>query len=148
MAGDQPFDMHVHRDVIALPGGAEVTAATFDDRQPYQRDVMPAYGLYFDPRWQPPWPHDLVAWPDFGLPADPGGFRDQLAAALVRARAGAVVEIGCWGGHGRTGVALACLAVLAGVDPSDATPWVRATYCPKAVETPEQEAFVASFGAV
>jgi hypothetical protein len=44
---------------------------------------------------------------------------------------------------GRTGTALACLAVLGGVVPGEAIAWVRANYCPKAVETDEQEAFVA-----
>jgi len=139
--------MHVHRDLVPLPGGGGVIAATFDDREPYERDVMPAYGLYFDPRWQPLWPHDVVDWPDFGLPADGVVFRRLLEGALARARSGDAVEIGCWGGHGRTGVALACLVVLAGVDPTDATAWVRANYCPEAVETPEQEAYVVNFGA-
>lgn len=140
-------EMHVHRDRVALPGAGHVTAATFDDRAPYERDTVPAYGLYLDARWQPPWPHDLVEWPDFGLPADPHAFRAMLSAALGRVRSGEVVEIGCWGGHGRTGVALACLGVLAGVDPAEATSWVRTAYCPKAVETPEQEAYVVNFGA-
>ena len=52
------------------------------------------------------------------------------------------VELGCLGGHGRTGTALACLAVLSGVPAPDATAWVRSAYCNEAVETPEQEAFV------
>jgi protein-tyrosine phosphatase len=63
----------------------------------------------------------------------------------ARAHAGELVEIGCLGGHGRTGTALACLAVLSGVPAGDAVGWVRATYCAKAVETDEQEAFVLLF---
>jgi hypothetical protein len=35
-----------------------------------------------------------------------------LELLLDRARAGQRVEIGCYGGHGRTGTALACLAIL------------------------------------
>jgi protein-tyrosine phosphatase len=61
-----------------------------------------------------------------------------------RARAGQLVEIGCIGGHGRTGTALACLAFLSGVQRQEAVPWVKANYCSSAVESPEQAAFVTS----
>ncbi len=64
---------------------------------------------------------------------------------LDRARAGQRVEIGCYGGHGRTGTALACLAILCGQAPGEAVGWVRAGYCERAVETDEQEAFVRNF---
>ncbi len=64
-----------------------------------------------------------------------------LESLLHRARAGQHVEIGCYGGHGRTGTALACLAILCGQAPDEAVTWVRATYCERAVETGEQEAF-------
>ena len=55
------------------------------------------------------------------------------------------VEIGCYGAQGRTGTALACLAVLCGHPPDDAVRWTRETYCVRAVETPDQEAFVRTF---
>jgi protein-tyrosine phosphatase len=61
-----------------------------------------------------------------------------------RARAGQRVEIGCLGGHGRTGTALACLAVLSGEPANQAVAWVRTNYCSNAIETPEQAAFVSS----
>jgi len=66
-----------------------------------------------------------------------------LGSLRDRARAGERVEVGCLGGHGRTGTALAWLAILAGLDPATAVAWVRANYCPYAVETADQEAFVA-----
>jgi protein-tyrosine phosphatase len=65
-----------------------------------------------------------------------------LTSLLDRSRAGERVELGCLGGHGRTGTALACLAVLGGYPPEEAVAWVRANYCPSAVETAEQESFV------
>jgi protein-tyrosine phosphatase len=68
--------------------------------------------------------------------------RHSLTDVLARARSRQRVEVGCLGGHGRTGTALACLAVLSGHSPGDAVNWVRANYCSDAVETPEQEAFV------
>jgi protein-tyrosine phosphatase len=55
------------------------------------------------------------------------------------------VEIACWGGRGRTGTALACLAVLDGVPAAEAVPYVRAHYDRRAVETPWQRNYVARF---
>jgi hypothetical protein len=137
---------HRHLDTVTLPGGARVVAASFAGGTAYRRATAPDFGLYLDPRWQPPWPHAYLAWPDMGLPADRGATAAALRDLLGRARAGQSVELGCLGGHGRTGTALACLAVLAGLAASDAVRWVRASYCPHAVETDEQEAFVAAFG--
>jgi hypothetical protein len=139
------FEAHRHLDLVVLADGTRVTAASFDPLAPYARGREPDYGLYLDHRWQPPWDHGHVDWPDFGVPADPGAVAEALRAVLQRARAGQHVEVGCLGGHGRTGTALACLAVLAGHPAGDAVAWVRSGYCAKAVETPGQEAFIAAF---
>jgi hypothetical protein len=140
----QRFDVHMHRDVVTLPDGTEVVAVSFDPGDPYGRDAGPPdHGVYLDARWAPPWSHDLVDWPDFGLPADPAAFVATLERVLDRARRGERVEVGCLGGHGRTGTAIAALAVLAGHPADDAVAWTRARYCAHAVETPEQEALVA-----
>ena len=56
------------------------------------------------------------------------------------------VEVACGGGSGRTGTALACLAVLDGVPASDAVRYVRAHYRGDAVETPFQKRYVKRFG--
>jgi protein-tyrosine phosphatase len=53
------------------------------------------------------------------------------------------VEVGCAGGRGRTGTALACIAVLDGVPPGEAVAYVRRNYHPGAVEAPWQRRFVA-----
>lgn len=134
---------HRHRSEVVLPGGTTVVAVSFDAADPYERDVRPDYGLYLDGRWQPPWPHNHVHWPDFGGPEDPAALMSALHALRQRATAGERVEIGCYGGHGRTGTALALMAVLDGHARRDAVAWVRAHYCAEAVETAEQEAFVA-----
>jgi hypothetical protein len=136
------FEGHVHRDEVALSDGTVVVAVTFDERDPYSRPVVPDFGLYLDNRWQPPWPHAHVDWPDFGVPNDSEAVVAALSDVLARARSGQRVEVGCWGAHGRTGTALACLAVLTGCPPPDAVAWVRAAYCDQAVETPEQADFV------
>ena len=56
------------------------------------------------------------------------------------------VEIACNGGTGRTGTAIAILAVLAGVPPDDAVAWVRTNYRRRAVETPWQRRWATSVG--
>ncbi|HVX43077.1 MAG TPA: protein-tyrosine phosphatase family protein [Mycobacteriales bacterium] len=142
----QRIEVHRHRTLVTLPDGTPITAASFDPADPYSRATPPDYGLYLDPRWAPPWPHDHVDWPDFGVPEDAAGVRAALQSVFDRARAGERVEIGCLGGHGRTGTALAGLAVLAGEPADQAVGWVRSSYCPAAIETSEQEAFAARFG--
>lgn len=141
------IDVHVHRDLVRLPDDTTVVATSFDEADPYGRDTDPQFGIYLDERWRPPWQHELIEWPDFGLPANVDAFAQALRRLHERARAGQVVEVGCVGGHGRTGTTLACLAVLAGVPADHATGWARNNYCFQAVETPEQERFVTSFAA-
>jgi hypothetical protein len=135
-------EVHRHRDAVVLPDGARIAAASFHAPDPYTRDREPDYGLYLDRRWQPPWPHDHLDWPDFGVPDDPTRFLAALRSVLERARAGEQVEIGCLGGHGRTGTALACLAVLGGQRSAEVIAWVRGHYCSEAVETTDQEEFI------
>lgn len=85
-----------------------------------------------------------MRWRDFWLPADRAGaiaaFRDVWSRAETER-----VEVACGGGHGRTGTALACIAVIDGVSPGDAVTYVRAHYSPAAVETPWQRRYVARF---
>jgi protein-tyrosine phosphatase len=55
------------------------------------------------------------------------------------------VEIACRGERGRTGTALACLAVLDGLPAALAIGYVRTHFDRRAVETPGQRRFVARF---
>jgi hypothetical protein len=137
---------HVHRSAVCLRDRTEVIAVSYDENDPYRRDQPPDFGLYLDRRWAPPWPHAHLEWPDFGLPAEPEAIVAGLRDLLDRARSGQRVEIGCLGGHGRTGTALGWLAILTGEPSESAVSWVRANYCPLAVETQEQEAFLAQLG--
>jgi hypothetical protein len=143
---ERVIQVHLHRDAVTLPNGVTVTGVSFDPTDPYRRDRVPRYGLYLDERWRPPWPAQILAWPDFGVPSDEALLEDALRVVLERARAGEPVEVGCVGGHGRTGTALACLAILCGVSPASAVDWVRESYCPRAVETVQQQEFVRGFG--
>lgn len=107
---------------------------------------MPTFALYLLGE-EPPaveWEARWLRWPDFGLPADPAATRQALEQALTRADTERV-EVACAGGRGRTGTALACLAVLDGIPSRQAVKYVRANYSPRAVETPWQRRFVAKF---
>jgi hypothetical protein len=138
------FESHLHRTPVSFDDGTEVVAVSFGSADPYARQATPDFGLYLDERWQPPWPHEHLEWPDFGVPGDRETVVRALEALLGRARLGQRVEIGCYGAHGRTGTALACMAILCGRAPSEAVAWVRDEYCERAVETDGQEAFVLS----
>jgi protein-tyrosine phosphatase len=115
-------------------------------RERREDDPARDFGLYCDERWAPTWPAELIDWPDFGVPRDREAAAAQIRSAFARARAGERVEVGCAGGLGRTGTVLACMAMLAGVPAEDAVRWVRTNYDTRAVETEEQEGFVAWFG--
>ena len=143
-AGQPTVRPHAHRDAVTFVDGTTVVGARFLVEDPYAQDGAPAFGLYFDEHWAPPWDHAHLPWVDFGVP-DATALRAALEDVLDRARRGERVEVGCLGGHGRTGTALACLAVLTGTPPGEAVAWVRAAYCERAVETDEQRAFVAAF---
>ena len=143
--GRPPPKPHVHRTPVRFADGTTVMGVRFLGDDPYVREDAPGFGLYLDERWAPPWPHEHLDWPDFGVPEDLDALRRALTDLLDRARKGERVEVGCLGGHGRTGTALACLAVLTGTPANDAVAWVRANYCYKAVETDAQEQLVATF---
>jgi protein-tyrosine phosphatase len=100
--------------------------------------------VYLLPRDPGPmdWETRWIRWPDFRLPAS----RDEALATLAEAYERAAterVEVACGGGVGRTGTALAAMAVVCGVPPGEAVRWVRARYHPRAVETPWQRRWVA-----
>lgn len=103
----------------------------------------PEFGLYLLAKAPPPsaWPSAWISWPDFRLPSDEPSAFAALTEAFDRS-AIERVEIACGGGRGRTGCAIAALAVLAGIDPAAAVDWVRAAYHPRAVETPWQRRWV------
>lgn len=128
---------------LKFPDGTTVQAVGLYQRR--EEDPMPDYGLYLDDRWQPTWNARIVAWEDFGLPANPVEAAEAICDAFARARGGQRVEIGCYAGIGRTGTVLACMAVLAGVPASEAVRWVRTHYHVLAVATPDQSAWVEWF---
>jgi protein-tyrosine phosphatase len=130
--------------VLELPDGSRVRGRGL--RRPVPDGERPDLGVYLlgEAPEQQAWESIWLRWPDFRLPAD----RDLALEVLTRAHDRARherVEVACGGGRGRTGTALACLAVLAGVPADEAVAYVRARYHPRAVETPFQKRFVRRF---
>jgi rhodanese/phosphatase family protein len=130
--------------VLRLPSGRLVRGRAL--RRPVPDGPVPDYALYLLGKRPPevPWAAEWLRWPDFRLPGSPAEARRLLTKAWSRASTERV-EIACGGGRGRTGTALACLAVLDGVPPGDAVEFVRAHYDRHAVETPWQRRYVRHF---
>jgi protein-tyrosine phosphatase len=127
--------------VLRLPSGRLVRGRGL--RYPLPDGARPELGVYLLRRQPPalPWESRWIRWPDFGLPADEAEVLPALTEAWRRAAAERV-ELACDGGRGRTGTALACLAILDGVPNSGAVAFVRKHYHRHAVETPWQRRYV------
>jgi hypothetical protein len=130
--------------VLLLPSGRLVRGRGLS--RPLPAGPLPDFGLYLlahrppDVAWDSQW----VLWGDFGLPEDRFAVREALSQAWIRADAERV-EVACRGGQGRTGTALACLAVIDGVPAREAVRYVRERYSRRAVETYWQRRYVARF---
>ncbi|SEM84085.1 protein-tyrosine phosphatase family protein [Nonomuraea pusilla] len=130
--------------VLRLPSGRLVRGRGL--RNPLPDGPTPTFALYLLGR-EPtavPWDSRWICWPDFWLPSDRAAAREALREAWERAPSERV-EVACGGGRGRTGTALACLAVLDGVPNSEAVKYVREHYSKHAVETPWQRRYVTHF---
>jgi protein-tyrosine phosphatase len=130
--------------VLRLPSGRLVRGRGLG--RPLPDGPVPSFALYLlrDEPPAVPWESRWVRWPDFGLPSDRGAAEVALREAWSRAESERV-EVACLGGRGRTGTALACLAVLDGVPGREAVAYVREHYNPRAVETFWQRRFVVRF---
>ncbi|TJZ57405.1 protein phosphatase [Streptomyces piniterrae] len=130
--------------VLRLPSGRLIRGRGL--RHPLPDGPTPTYGVYLLGKQPPefPWEVEWLRWPDFRLPSDRTRARALLGDVLARAGTERV-EIACGGGRGRTGTALACLAVLDGVPADRAVDFVREHYDPRAVETPWQKRYVRRF---
>ncbi len=131
--------------VLRLPSGRLVRGRGL--RRPLPAGPEPMFAVHLQGKQPPevPWDARWLRWPDFWLPTDRLAARQLLGEAWASA-ATERVEIACGGGFGRTGTALACLAVLDGVPAGEAVAYVRAHYHRRAVETPWQRRYVRDFG--
>jgi protein-tyrosine phosphatase len=127
--------------IVEFPGGRRIRGRGL--RQPLPDGLEPEFGVYLLARDPGAfnWDHRWVRWPDFRTPTS----TDDAIAALAEAYERSAlerVELACGGGVGRTGTALAAIAVLAGVPRSEAVAWVRHRYDRGAVETPWQRRWI------
>ncbi|NNH23659.1 protein-tyrosine phosphatase family protein [Pseudokineococcus marinus] len=131
--------------VVVLPSGRLVRGRA--SRLPRPDGAAPDFGLYLAARRPDPlpWPSRWLRWPDFCLPVDRLD-ADAALRQLWERSAGQRVEVACGHGRGRTGTALACLAVLDGVPADDAVAWTRSRYDRRAAETPWQRRYVERLG--
>ncbi len=130
--------------VVRLPSGRLVRGRGL--RRRALDPTPPEFGVYLlnKPPAPTTWEARWVRWPDFRLPSDARDAEDALREAWLRAGSERV-EIACGGGRGRTGTALACLAVFDGLPAPEAVAYVRKHYDRRAVETPWQRRYVTCF---
>jgi len=90
-------------------------------------------------------PRIAIPWGDFGAPNLLPQFWQELVAMLPPG----VTGIGCAGGHGRTGTALACIRIAACQESAEeAIAVVRKDYCTEAIETQTQKDYIAKVAEV
>ncbi|TDW18018.1 protein-tyrosine phosphatase [Kribbella kalugense] len=127
--------------MMELPSGRLVRGRSL--RRSPAAAPFPTYGVYLTSTEPPdvPWETHWIKWPDFRLPTDRPAALTTFREALEATGTGRV-EFACDGGRGRTGTALACLAVLDGLRADQAVDYVRRHYDKRAVETPWQKRYV------
>lgn len=131
---------------MMLPSGRLIRGRAL--HRPLPAGPPPEFGVYLLGRNPPPveWEARWVQWPDLRLPVDEADAMAAFAEAWRRAETERV-EIACRRGRGRTGTALACIAILDGVPPEQAVSFVRRQYHRRTAETPWQRQYVARFRA-
>lgn len=151
----QPQCRHWREPVDLLDGVTVFASAWFDRPQGHVDMDWPDVGLYLDGSWTQvtmlcspgfkprfaryrPAKVIVYPWPDLGVPREPVRFMRAVKWILQQAEQGKRVEIGCAGGHGRTGTTLATMLVLQGMIPARAAQKIRRAYCHEAIETRAQ----------
>ena len=156
--GMRPTFCRHWRQQVEIEPGVVVHASAYMDRPRTDDWEWPEIGVYLSERWIEEMPMASFYWagptlgpdsqvallpcPDRGWPLYEKETEQVLAYALEAARAGRFVEVGCHAGHGRTGLALAALMILAGLDATAAIEKVWNSYCDQAIETIGQERYL------
>lgn len=157
-AGMRPTLCRHWRQRVEIEPGVVVHASAYMDRPRTDDWDWPEIGIYLSERWIEEMPMASFYWagPTLGpgsqvalLPCPDGGWplyeketQQVLGYALEAARADRFVEIGCHAGHGRTGMTLAALMIIAGLDAETAMLKVWNDYCEQAIETVGQERYL------
>lgn len=133
---------------VTFPDGTIVYASSVHTKK--DDDLFPDLGIYMAGSWTPRSVAFHLGWQDFGLPTIPDDdVRFIVDQGIEWARGGSIVEVGCVGGHGRTGSVLALMALSCGVnDPDKAIAWVRENYCTEAIEGDKQKWYIRKYHAI
>lgn len=144
-----------NQDNVAI-GPYTIWCSEYPGNKKVQRRI-PDLGIYLASVWMdisPVWSTGTRRGINFGLAMYPAVFIDwadmdvvdfevlckTVDYAIMHLKRNKKVEIGCFGGHGRTGTFLACImAKVEGLSGQDAINKVRETYCHSAIETKRQE---------
>ncbi len=86
----------------------------------------------------------MIDWPDYRLPRRTAQAAEQLYGAWQMADS-ELVEITCRGGVGRTGTALAMIAMFEGMSACEAIDFVRSRYNEQSVQSHAQRGFIMDF---
>lgn len=129
---------------LEFPNGKKIYGSSASAKAP--EGFKPDFGIYLDSTWF----HNAVnlglmlPWADMGLPKlDRESVDAALNLACQMMDRGDIVEVGCIGGHGRTGTFLALVAMKNGVEtPTEAIAYVREHYCKEAIESAKQEWYI------
>ena len=158
----QPFTFKVGKQEYTLFGSA------YSDRKSKAQAEKAGVCAFLDNRWMkeysPVWvnpelayrtqnrfatPGDAIEtptmfldWPDMGVLEikDLKPVVSYLASVIEMG-----VEIGCMGGHGRTGTLMALIMVQLGCKPGKAIKTIRKDYCHRAIETQKQEELIKAY---
>ena len=155
----QPFTFKVGEQEYTLYGSA------FSDRKSEPKADQAGVCVFLDHRWMqeysPVWVNPALAykakdrflsknetptifldWPDMGV------LEIEDLKPVVSYLANVIdigVEIGCMGGHGRTGTLMALIMVQLGCKAEEAIKTIRKDYCKRAIETQGQEELIKAF---
>jgi hypothetical protein len=152
----------VHNQTKVKLGNYEIWCSEYPDKQTVRED--PDVGIYLANVWMklsPIWstgtkrglsfglndyPAVFVNWTDMDVPKF-DVLCNVVNYAVQQIYAGKKVEIGCYGGHGRTGTLLACIMIkILGISGNEAIDKVHKDYCQHAIETSKQEAIIREYG--
>jgi len=134
---------------IKISNGEVLGAARAHPQKGYDIYIGLDYGMQFQTKnW--PWQKNggtgpvefLFPIPDMSVPKDVKNFKKMIVWMLGQLDDGKRIQVGCIGGHGRTGLVLAALVQVAGIAPRKAIQWVRKHHCKKAVESESQVKFL------
>jgi hypothetical protein len=133
---------------LKILNGVVLGAACGHPQKGYDIYIGLDYGMKYQNRnypWEPgagTVVEFLYSISDMCAPKSPKDFKAMIKWMAEQLEAGKKIQVGCIGGHGRTGLVLAALVAYTKVAPKNAIQYVRKHHCKKAVESASQIKFL------